>query len=125
MLHDKELIAFIPTVDAEKAKAFYTGVLGLLLIRDDGHALVYEAGAVMLRVTRVQAFTPHPFTALGWEVPDIVAMVAALRERGVAFEQYGFPTQDKDGIWTVPGATARVAWFKDPDGNLLSITQMA
>lgn len=125
MLHDKELVAFIPTLDRERAKKFYTNVLGLLLIRADEYALVFEAGPVILRVTPVKEFTPHPFTVLGWEVPDIVAMAKALRERGVKFEQYGFPTQDSDGIWTVPGGTTKVAWFKDPDGNLLSLTQPA
>lgn len=125
MLHDKEPVAFIPTLNRERAQKFYTDVLGLLLIHADDFAMVYEAGSIKLRVTPVKEFTPHPFTVLGWEVPDITSMAAALRERGVKFEHYGFPTQDKDGIWTVPGAPAKVAWFKDPDGNLLSISEGA
>jgi catechol 2,3-dioxygenase-like lactoylglutathione lyase family enzyme len=78
----------------------------------------------MLRVTNVPpGFKPHPFTILGWQVPDIAKAVSALKQKGVQFESYGLPTQDAEGIWTAPGG-AKIAWFKDPDGNILSLTQM-
>ena len=120
MLHDKPLVAFIATADAKRAKRFYTDVLGLLLVREDESMLVYEAYQTLLRIQKVRSFTPHNFTALGWEVPDIAAAVKALAAKGVAFEKYGFEGQDADGIWTAPTGT-KVAWFKDPDGNLLSL----
>src|SRR5581483_4849147 len=115
-LHDKRLVAFVPTMDPARAKSFYGGVLELLLVQEDRFALLYEAGDSLLRVTPVEEFTPHKFTVLGWEVPDIAAMVQALGGRGVHFEKFGLPDQDENGIWTAPGGT-RVAWFKDPDGN--------
>jgi catechol 2,3-dioxygenase-like lactoylglutathione lyase family enzyme len=121
MLHDKQIVAFIATTDATKARHFYTDVLGLLLIAEDDFALVYEAEGTPLRIQKVQSFTPHPFTALGWEVPDIEAAVRALRDKRVTFERFGLPGQDETGIWTAPGG-AKVAWFKDPDGNLLSLS---
>ena len=122
MLHDKSLVAFIPTTDPARAKRFYTDVLGLLLVSEDRFALVYEVSNVRLRITPVKEFTPHPFTVLGWDVPDISEMVKALSAKGVRFEKFGLPDQADDGIWTAPGG-ARVAWFKDPDGNLLSLSQ--
>jgi catechol 2,3-dioxygenase-like lactoylglutathione lyase family enzyme len=123
MLHDKKLVAFIATTDAARAKRFYTDVLGLVLIREDEFALTYETETTMLRIQKVKAFTPHAFTALGWEVPDIDTMVRAFSTRGIAFEQYGLPGQDGRGIWTAPTGT-KVAWFKDPDGNVLSISAL-
>ena len=116
-----ELVAFIATTDAARARRFYTDVLGLVLVREDEHGLVYETETTMLRIQKVQSFTPHPFTALGWEVSDIETTARALEVGGVTFEKFGFPSQDERGIWTAPGGT-RVAWFKDPDGNLLSLS---
>lgn len=124
MLHDKKLVAFIATSDAARAKRFYTDVLGLLLVREDGHGLVYETRDTMLRIQNVPNLTPHPFTALGWEVPDIEAAMKGLVARGVKFEQYGLPGQEASGIWTAPSGT-KVAWFKDPDGNVLSLSTAA
>jgi catechol 2,3-dioxygenase-like lactoylglutathione lyase family enzyme len=121
MLHDKQLVAFIATTDARRARNFYTDALGLLLISEDDFALVYEAEGTPLRIQKVERFTPHPFTALGWEVPDIATAVRTLREKRVTFERFGLPGQDENGIWTAPGG-AKVAWFKDPDGNLLSLS---
>ncbi|HEV2722721.1 MAG TPA: VOC family protein [Thermoanaerobaculia bacterium] len=117
-----KIVAFVPTTDFDKARAFYEGVVGLRFAGADGHALRFDVDGTMLRVTKVPAFTPFPWTILGWEVPDIAAAVVALRERGVKFESYGFPGQDADGIWTAPSGD-KVAWFKDPDGNTLSISQ--
>ena len=116
-------MAFAATVDAERARRFYADVLGLRLVSDEEYALVFDANGVMLRLQKVQELSPHPFTALGWLVDDIRSTVAGLVERGVVFERYGFLPQDADGIWTTPDGS-KVAWFKDPDGNLLSLTEM-
>jgi hypothetical protein len=97
-------------------------VLGLRLVRDDSFALVFEIHGRTLRVSRAGPFQPLPFTALGWDVPDIRQSVAALSARGVTFERYPHVQGDDLGIWTAPDGT-QVAWFKDPDGNTLSLTQ--
>jgi catechol 2,3-dioxygenase-like lactoylglutathione lyase family enzyme len=122
MLGTARIQAFIPTRDADAAKRFYADVLGLRFVADDSFALVFDANGTELRIQRVQELTPHPFTALGWIVDDITAQVRELASRGVTFERYDFVTQDELGIWTTPGA--KVAWFKDPDGNLLSLAQL-
>jgi catechol 2,3-dioxygenase-like lactoylglutathione lyase family enzyme len=122
MLGTAKIQAFIPTRDAEAAKRFYADVLGLRFVADDSFALVFDAGGTELRLQRVRELTPHPFTALGWIVDDITTRVRELSARGVAFERYDFVPQDDLGIWTTPGA--KVAWFKDPDGNLLSLAQL-
>jgi catechol 2,3-dioxygenase-like lactoylglutathione lyase family enzyme len=122
MLGTKKLIAFIPTTKAAEAKAFYQDVLGLRFIREDQVAVVFDANGTMLRVTIVPEFTPYPFTVAGWSVLNIEEVVTALAEKGIAFERYSFMEQDSLGIWTSPGGT-KVAWFKDPDGNVLSVSQ--
>jgi catechol 2,3-dioxygenase-like lactoylglutathione lyase family enzyme len=122
MLGNATLVAFVATTDSERAKAFYGDVLGLRLIADEPYALVYDAAGTTLRVQKAPAFTPLPHTALGWKVEDIAAVVAALHERGVSFERFPGMRQDDAGIWSSPSG-AKVAWFKDPDGNLLSLTQ--
>ena len=124
MLGSHKIMAFAPTLDANKARSFYEGVLGLRVLSQDNFALALDANGIMLRVTNVPpAFKPQPFTVLGWEVPDIVKAVSELKQKGVHFESYGMPAQDAEGIWTAAGGT-KVAWFKDPDGNILSLTQM-
>jgi catechol 2,3-dioxygenase-like lactoylglutathione lyase family enzyme len=124
MLGSHKIMAFAPTLDANKARPFYEGVLGLHVLSQDNFALALDANGIMLRVTNVPpSFKPQPFTILGWQVPEIAKSVSDLKEKGVRFEMYGMPTQDADGIWTAPGG-AKVAWFKDPDGNLLSLTQL-
>ena len=122
MLGSAKVMTFIPTRDAQSAKAFYGGVLGLRLVSEDSFALVFDANGIMLRVTNVPEFKPQMFTVLGWEVSDIARAVADLGQSGVTFERYGFPGQDERGIWTAPGG-AKIAWFKDPDGNVLGVTQ--
>jgi catechol 2,3-dioxygenase-like lactoylglutathione lyase family enzyme len=123
MLGSINIVAFVPTRDAEKARAFYEGVLGLRFVKDDGFALVLDANGIMVRVAKVQpTFTPAQFTILGWQVPDIEKVAAALQMKGVQFERFGFFEQDKLGIWTAPSGD-KVAWFKDPDGNILSVSQ--
>ncbi|MGA2018944.1 MAG: VOC family protein [Candidatus Sulfotelmatobacter sp.] len=123
MLGSTNIAAFIPTQDAEKARAFYVGVLGLRFVKDDGFAVVLDANGIMVRVSKVPPpFTPAPFTILGWKVTDIEQMVKGLQDKGVHFEKFGFFEQDQLGIWTAPTGD-KVAWFKDPDGNILSVSQ--
>lgn len=117
-----KVVGFVPTVQPEKARSFYEGALKLPLISADGFASVFNANGTMLRVTKVAEFKPHPFTILGWAVADVTATVLELQAQGVLFEKYAGMNQDERGIWTSPGG-AMVAWFKDPDGNVLSITQ--
>ena len=109
-------------VDPSRARAFYEDVLGLSLVADEPFALVFDLAGTMLRVTRVDALEPQPFTVLGWRVDDIQSAVRALAERGVRFERFPALEQNGLGIWTSPSG-ARVAWFEDPDGNTLSLTQ--
>jgi catechol 2,3-dioxygenase-like lactoylglutathione lyase family enzyme len=117
------LVAFIATIDAGRARAFYEGTLGLRVVADTPFALVIDSGGTTLRIQKVKTILPHPFTALGWSVPDIERTTAELRDRGVTFERYDFVPQDAQGIWTTPDGS-KVAWFKDPDGNTLSLTQL-
>jgi catechol 2,3-dioxygenase-like lactoylglutathione lyase family enzyme len=123
MLGSINIIAFVPTNDTEKARAFYEGLIGLRFVKNDGFALVLDAHGIMARVAKVPPpFTPAPFTILGWQVTDIEKMAAGLQAKGVHFERFGFFKQDDLGIWTAPTGD-KVAWFKDPDGNILSVSQ--
>lgn len=122
MLNACEPMAFVATTQPEKAKAFYSGVLGLTLDLEDQFMMVFRAGPIRLMIQKVQEFTPQPFTVLGWRVPDIKSMNAQLASRGVKFERYKGMEQDAAGLWSVPGG-GQVCWFKDPDGNTLSLTQ--
>jgi catechol 2,3-dioxygenase-like lactoylglutathione lyase family enzyme len=123
-LSQQNIIAFVATSDPERAKIFYRDTLGLHLIQEETpYALVFDAHGTMLRVTTVKEVTLSPYTVLGWQVPDIMAAVKALAKSGVRFERYPGLEQDDLAIWTVPGGAAKVAWFKDPDGNTLSVSQ--
>lgn len=122
MLSGKELKAFIPTVKPAEAKKFYQNILGLEFIYEDEYAIEFNANGTLLRVTIVPELKPHPFTVLGWNVDDIFSIIKALNNKGVNFERYDFLKQDSLGIWNSPGGSL-IAWFKDPDGNLLSLTQ--
>jgi catechol 2,3-dioxygenase-like lactoylglutathione lyase family enzyme len=122
MLAHNSLIAFIPTKDAARARAFYEDTLGLRFVSDDSFALVMDANGTMLRIARVGDFTPMPFTILGWEVEDIENTVTAMASKGVQFSRYSFLEQSANGVWAAPGG-AKVAWFLDPDGNTLSLSQ--
>ena len=117
-------VAFIPTTKPDAARAFYEKTLGLHFESADQFAIVFRVGAanIMLRVTIVPEFTPLQFTVFGWQVDDIVAAVTELAAKGVEFTRYGFMDQDERGIWSAPGGT-KVAWFHDPDGNTLSLSQ--
>lgn len=123
MLESSTPVAFLATTDPLRARAFYTETLGLSLLSEDDFSLVFNLHGVPLRIQKVRELHPQPFTALGWSVPSASRTVEALRERGVSFERYPFLTQDAHDIWDAPGG-ARVAWFKDPDGNLLSLTEV-
>lgn len=123
MLGSSTLMAFVGVRDPNRAKAFYRDTLGLRLASEElPFALVFDASGTLLRVTIVPEVTPAKYTVLGWQVPDIVAAVQSLRKAGVQFQRYDGMNQDQLGIWTSPSG-ARVAWFQDPDGNLLSISQ--
>jgi catechol 2,3-dioxygenase-like lactoylglutathione lyase family enzyme len=125
-LGGSDVIAFAPTTNPLKAREFYESVLGLRLVADQApFALEFDAHGTMLRVTTVQELKPQPFTILGWRVTDISATIDKLIAAGVQFERYsGINESDPRGIWNSPGG-ARVAWFKDPDGNVLSLTEFA
>jgi catechol 2,3-dioxygenase-like lactoylglutathione lyase family enzyme len=122
MLKNAKIMAFAGTRDAGRAKAFYRDQLGLTLVEENAFALVFDVAGTMLRVTNVPDLTPAQYTVLGWEVPEITAAARELATRGVVFSRYPGMVQDDDGVWTSP-AGARVAWFADPDGNVLSLTQ--
>ena len=122
MLGSTNIIAFVPTKDSAKARDFYQGVLGLRFVNDDGFALVLDANGIMIRVAKVKDFKPAQFTILGWQVSEIENVVRSLQKKGVHFEILGFLKQDELGIWTTPTG-GKVAWFKDPDGNILSVSQ--
>ncbi|MGH9405621.1 MAG: VOC family protein [Terriglobia bacterium] len=117
-----EVITFVATQHPGEAKAFYGTTLGLPLVSDTPFALVFDAGGAMLRVQKVTELTPAAHTVLGWKVPDIRAAMQDLATRGVLFERYDGIAQDALGIWTTPDGH-RVSWFKDADGNTLSLTQ--
>ena len=121
-LKGASVIAFVGTANPEGAKIFYGEVLGFRLIADEPFALVFDAHGTMLRVTKLEQLTPPPYTVLGWAVADIIEVIDGLKRRGVAFEQFESLKQDWLGICTFPNGD-QVAWFRDADGNLLSITQ--
>jgi catechol 2,3-dioxygenase-like lactoylglutathione lyase family enzyme len=116
-------LTFIVTRDRAQAKAFYGGTLGFALTHEDDFAAVFDLNGTALRVSTVPNHTAQAFTVLGWDVPDIVRTATDLRAKGVSFVVYDGFGQDELGIWSPPGGSTKVAWFKDPDGNLLSLTQ--
>lgn len=124
MLASGKLTGFVPTADYDKARAFYEGKLGFEFVSLDQFALVVSVGGHNIRIAKVPNLAPLPATILGWEVDDIVSVTRWLGERGVVLEKYPFAQDRELGIWTAPGGD-RVAWFKDPDGNILSVSQHA
>ncbi len=122
MLGNATITAFVATANPTRSKRFYRDTLGLRLVSDDQFAIVFDCSGVQLRIQKVENLQPHPFTALGWHVPNIRTAMLGLSKVGVAFEHYSFLQQDDLGVWQAP-STAKVAWFKDPDGNLLSLTE--
>jgi catechol 2,3-dioxygenase-like lactoylglutathione lyase family enzyme len=123
MLAQCDIIAFIATVQPEEAKVFYSQVLELPLIEDTPFALVFDAHGTMLRIQKVETFTKAEYTALGWHVGDIDEAVEMLGKRGIRFDRYPGLPQDEQGIWTTPDGH-KIAWFSDPDGNSLSLTEL-
>jgi len=122
ILGSQKLVAFVATREPSRAKEFYRDTLGLRLVSEDEFALVFDVSGTMLRVTRVQELPAAKYTVLGWQVHDILQSATDLQKAQVALERYPGMQQDDLGIWTSPNG-GRVAWFKDPDGNTLSITQ--
>ncbi len=124
MLTNLPLVGFIPITDPERAKRFYVDVLKLEFASEHEHAIVLNAKGATIQLVKLPEHTPSEFTILGWESNDIVATVQALKTAGVVCERYPYFEQDDLGIWTSDdGRNARVAWFKDPDGNNLSVSQ--
>jgi len=122
-LAQQRIMVFVPTRDPDRARKFYRDTLGLPLVSEElPFALVFDVNGTMLRVTVVEKLNPPPFTVLGWQVPDITIAAKTLQNAGVTFERYPGMPQDELGIWTSPSG-AKVAWFKDPDGNTLSLSQ--
>ena len=121
MFHPGKLVGFLTTTDYEKARAFYEGKLGFEFVSLDQFALALRAGANMIRISKSETFTPAQGTVLGWEVDDIRAVVSWLGSRGVETEKYPFVEDKETGIWNSPSGDS-VAWFKDPDGNVLSLS---
>jgi catechol 2,3-dioxygenase-like lactoylglutathione lyase family enzyme len=124
MLESSDLVAFVAATDLHRARAFYEQTLGLPVLEHNEFACVLDAHGTMLRVTAVPVIAHGGYTVLGWRVADIEAEVRDLASRGVAFLRYDGLSQDGSGIWTTP-AGDKVAWFADPDGNTLSLTQYA
>lgn len=122
MIRLDRMIGFVITTKPDEAKSFYADKLGFRFVRDDGFALVFDAHGTMLRVAKTQKFSPTPYTVLGWMVSDIDSVVKELKAQGVPFERYEFMKPDERGVVTFPGGD-KVAWFKDPDGNVLSVSQ--
>jgi catechol 2,3-dioxygenase-like lactoylglutathione lyase family enzyme len=125
MLGSADVIAFVPTRDPEKARRFYEQTLGLEFVSEDPFALVFNVHGVTLRIANVSTvkdFSPAPFTILGWRVASAETTVCELGKKGVKFERFAGMNQDRLGIWQSPSG-AQVAWFKDPDGNILSVTE--
>lgn len=122
MLEKEKLAAFLCVRDRATAKSFYGGVLGLALLHEDDFAIVFDANGTPLRISALKDFVPQKFTVLGWNVSDIEAKAREMMARGIVFERVPGLQQDDIGIWS-PAPGVKVAWFKDPDGNWLSIAQ--
>ncbi|MGZ4839554.1 MAG: VOC family protein [Terriglobales bacterium] len=122
MLAASRMVGFVPTKNSKAAREFYEKKLGFEFVSEDQFALVVRADENTVRVAKGANFTPAQYTVLGWEVKDIEAVVGWLAQRGVTFEKYPFVQDQERGIWTTPNGD-KVAWFKDPDGNVLSLSQ--
>lgn len=122
MLDSAPMTPLVGTMKPDAAKAFYGDVLGLKFVNDDGYALVFEGKNTCLRISRVPGVVPAQYAVLAFTVDDIATTVDALTAKGVVFARFGFFVQDERGVWTAPDGT-KVAWFHDPDLNLLSLVQ--
>ncbi len=124
MLETSETVAFLPSQDLERSERFFQGLLNLPLLSRSPFALVFKVGGGTLRVTKVDALQPQPFTVFGWLVGDIHNVIRELGERETSMLRYEGLGQDDDSVWTTPNGDL-VAWFQDPDANVLSLTQLA
>ena len=117
-------VTFVITANRAAAKPFYADVLGLRVLGEDDHAVTFDAGnRTPLRLTTMPGYQSAGHTVLGWHVADLPAVMAALKAKGVAFKTYEGMGQDANGVWASPDGGAKLAWFTDPDGNVLSLTQ--
>jgi catechol 2,3-dioxygenase-like lactoylglutathione lyase family enzyme len=124
VLDDAAVIAFLPSTDLDRSRRFFVDLLGLPLVEVTPFACVLRVGPTMVRVTKVDRLRPQPFTVFGFQVADIRASAGRLAGAGVVFLRYDGMGQDDDGVWATPDGD-QVAWFQDPDGNTLSLTQFA
>jgi catechol 2,3-dioxygenase-like lactoylglutathione lyase family enzyme len=124
VLETSQAVAFLPSQDLERSERFFQGILNLELMSRSPYASVFQVGGGTLRVTKVDDLRPQPFTVFGWLVADVRAVISELRVRGTDMLRYEGLDQDDDRIWTTPNGD-RIAWFHDPDGNVLSLTQLA
>lgn len=122
MLESSTVVAFVAATDLDRARLFYQRKLGFTVTEQTGFACVFDANGTMLRVTVVPDVARAAYTVLGWRVADIAATIQELTSQGVVFIRYDGMEQDESGVWTTPGGD-KVAWFSDPDGNVLSLTQ--
>lgn len=116
-------VTFLFTRDRERARVFYRDILGLKFVSTDEFAECFDLNGVPLRIVPISDHVPSPHTVLGWSVADMTATAAAMKAKGVKFEIYDGFGQDEDGVWSAPDGHAKIAWFLDPDGNNLSITE--
>jgi catechol 2,3-dioxygenase-like lactoylglutathione lyase family enzyme len=123
-LKDSKMVGFLATSSPDISKLFYDEILDLTLIEETPFALVFESVNAVIRIQKTEEVFPPPYTTIGWEVENIEFTARALSESGVQFERYEGMNQDYLGVWDVPNGS-KVAWFKDPDGNLLSITEVS
>jgi catechol 2,3-dioxygenase-like lactoylglutathione lyase family enzyme len=123
MLHSARLEAFVGTTDPAKSREFYQDVLGLTLVSDEPFAMIFDANGTTLRISKVEEVEAAPYTVLGWTARDIRGIVREMQAKGIRFERYPYFEQDELGVWEAPSG-AKVAWFKDPDGNLLSVSSV-
>jgi len=124
MLETANVVAFLSTARPAESRRFYQETLGLISMGEDAHTLLFDCNGTTLRIQKLQTVVPGPQTALGWQVSDLIREIHDLASKGVAFVRYDGLDQDRNGIWTAPGGTM-VAWFRDPDGNVLSMTEPA
>jgi catechol 2,3-dioxygenase-like lactoylglutathione lyase family enzyme len=122
ILTSSQIATFIAVSDAARSRDFYEGILGMTVVSEDDYAIEFDCNGTSLRMQKGVQFTAQQFTVLGWHVDDMDAAMSELRERGVVFEQYPWMPPESNGVMTFPGG-AKVAWFKDPDGNMLSLDQ--
>lgn len=121
MLSTSRLVAFVPSADPVRSRAFYEKTLGLPLVGEEGGAFVFDVDGAELRLIRVDTVNPEPHTLVGWQVDDIDDVVARLQALGVAFADYDFLDENNPAVWTAPNGQ-RIAWFTDPDGHTLSLS---